>query len=338
MVKSRRIPDSDASFVLIDLLKGVLIMKYRNLGHSGLKVSIIGLGTNQFGGKVDLETTKKIIHFALDQGINLIDTANVYQDGRSEEYIGKALKGRRNQALVATKFYFPTGEELNKRGASRYHILDAVHASLKRLKSDYIDLYQVHHWDADTPLEETMRALEDIVREGKVRYIGVSNFNAWQMTRAYAIAEMNGWAQIISNQPHYHMLEREIEKELIPACEYFNVGILPYFPLAGGFLTGKYKQGEAAPVGSRGEQSQYVQRYMTDENYVRLEKLTTFALAKEHTLNELAHAWLLAQPQVASVISGATRVAHVEANAAAGDWVISQEEVEEVNGILDEQK
>lgn len=310
-------------------------MQYRNLGHSGLKVSAIGLGTNRFGGKADQTTVNDILAVAFDQGINLIDTADVYQQGRSEETIGQAIKPRRTAWLIATKFRHPTGEGPNEGGASRHHILEAVHASLRRLDTDYIDLYQIHRWDNETPLEETMRALEDLLRAGKVRYLGASNFTGWQLTRANALAEMRGWTQFISVQPHYHLFERKIEDELIPACQYLNVGILPYFPLAGGFLTGKYKRGEPPPAGSRGEESPYVQKYMTDTHYDKLEKLIAFAETRAHSLNELAHAWLMAQPQIASVISGATKVEQVLANAKAGDWVLTAEEEKEVRGILE---
>jgi aryl-alcohol dehydrogenase-like predicted oxidoreductase len=309
-------------------------MNYRNLGSSGLKVSAIGLGTNQFGGKVDAETTKNIIHAALDLGINFIDTADAYQGGRSEEFIGSALNGRRQEALLATKVYAKVGEGPNDRGASRQHILDGVDASLRRLDTDYIDLYQIHVWDEETPIEETMRALDDLVRAGKVRYIGASNFSAWQLVWSNALAEENGWTRFISIQPHYHMLEREIERELIPACSYFGIGILPYFPLAGGFLTGKYKQAQPAPSGSRGESSEYVQQYMTNENYTKLDKLEAFAAQYGHSLNELAHTWLLAQPQISSVISGATSVEQVQANKLAVNWELSEDEVNEVNALL----
>lgn len=309
-------------------------MEYRNLGHAGLKVSAIGLGTNQFGGKVDQETANDILAAAQQSGLNLIDTADVYQKGRSEETIGQAIKGRRSAWLIATKFRHPTGDGPNDKGASRHHILEAVHASLRRLDTDYIDLYQIHRWDGEVRLEETMRALEDLIRSGKVRYIGASNFSAWQLTRANAIAEMHNWTPFVSIQPHYHMLERKIEEELIPACQFFNIGILPYFPLAGGFLTGKYRRGEAPPPGSRGETSPYVQRYLTEANFDKLEKLAAFAEARGRTLNELAHAWLLAQPQVACVISGATRVEQVLANAKAGDWALNEEE-KEVRKILE---
>ena len=310
-------------------------MQYRKLGSSGLKVSTIGLGTNQFGGKVDPATAARIIQTALDLGINLIDTADVYQSGRSEEAIGAALKGCRHQAVIATKVRHATGEGPNQVGASRLHILSGVEASLRRLETDYIDLYQIHRWDPDTPIDETLRALDDLVQAGKVRYIGASNFSAWQLTWANALAELRGWNRFVSIQPHYHLFERGVETELIPACQYFNIGILPYFPLAGGFLTGKYRPGEPAPSGSRGETSTYVQRYMTPENYDRLEKLEQFSRERGRTVNELAHAWLLAQPQVSSIISGATKVEHVQANAKASEWELSPEEEQAVGAILE---
>ena len=310
-------------------------MQYRNLGSSGLKVSAIGLGTNQFGGKVDLETTKNILAAALEAGVNFIDTADIYQEGRSEEFIGQALAGKRSGVLLATKVYSEVGEGPNDRGASRHHILQGVEASLRRLKTDTIDLYQIHVWDENTPIDETLRALDDLVHAGKVRYIGASNFSAWQLTWANALAELRSWNKFVSIQPHYHMLERGIEAELVPACKYFDIGILPYFPLAGGFLTGKYVQGEPAPAGSRGESSQYVQRYMTPENFARVKKLTAFAQEHEHSLNDLAHTWLLAQPQISSVISGATSVAHVQANAAAGEGQLTEDELRQVNEILE---
>lgn len=309
-------------------------MKYRRLGNSGLKVSVIGLGTNQFGGKVDVHETKNIIAAALDVGINFIDTADVYQEGRSEENIGEALKGKRDRAIIATKVFLRTGGGPNDMGASRQHILDGIESSLQRLNTDWIDLYQIHRWDKDTPIEETMRVLDDLVRAGKVRYIGSSNYSAWQMTHANGVARANRWTEFVSVQPHYHMFERGIETELIEACGFFNWGILPYFPLAGGFLTGKYDRDQPPPPGSRGETSEYVQRYMTPGNFEILDKLESFSQQHGRDLNQLAHAWLLAQPKVSSVISGATKVEHVLANAEAADWELSPQEYSFVNDIL----
>lgn len=309
-------------------------MKYRNLGNSGLKVSEIGLGTNQFGGKVNKKLTREIVHAALNQGVNLIDTADIYQEGRSEEFLGEALKGKRDQALIATKVYYPVGEEPNQRGASRQHIMEGVEGSLSRLGVETIDLYQIHHWDDQTPIAETMRALDDLVQEGKVRYLGASNFSAWQVTHANAVANLQGWAKFTAVQPHYNMLVREIEDNLIPACDYFNLGVLPYFPLAGGFLTGKYREDKEIPQGSRGETSEYVQQFMTPENYRRIDHLSDFAVERDHSLTELAHAWLLSSPQISSVISGATSVDHVRSNVRGADWVLTEEDKERIEEIL----
>ncbi|MGC9468564.1 MAG: aldo/keto reductase [Anaerolineae bacterium] len=309
-------------------------MQYRSMGYSGIRVSAVGLGTNQFGGKVDQQGVNDIIDAALDLGVNLIDTANTYQDGRSEQTLGVALKGRRDRVVLATKVEHRVGQGPNDYGASRYHIMAQVEASLRRLQTDHIDLYQIHSWDDETPIEETLRTLDDLITAGKVRYIGASNFAAWQLARANLLAEIQGWTPFVTIQNHYHMLERGLEREMMPYCERYKVGILPYFPLAGGFLTGKYEPGKPAPSGSRGETSSYVQRYMTDENYNKVDKLTAWAEAQGHTMAELAHAWLLAHPQVCSVISGATRVSQVEENTKAGDWQLSQEEFEHVDSVL----
>ena len=309
-------------------------MQYRQLGKSGVRVSVIGLGTNQFGGKVDQNGVNEIIDGCLDLGINFIDTADIYTGGRSEETLGVALKGKWDKVVMGTKGVSPMGKGENDRGASRYHIVNAVEASLRRMQVDHIDLYQMHRWDDTTPIEETLRALDDLVASGKIRYVGASNYAAWQLSRANLLAELRGWSPFVTIQPHYHMFERGIEQELIPYCNAYGVGILPYFPLAGGFLTGKYKQGEAAPAGSRGESSPYVQRYMTDENYGIVAKLAAWAEERGHSMVELAHAWLLAQPQVSSVISGATKLSQVQSNAAAADWSLSAEEFAAVNAVL----
>ena len=310
-------------------------MQYRNLGSSGLKVSAIGLGTNQFGGKVDEAGVAEIIAAAFDQGVNFLDTANMYQSGRSEETIGKAIKAyRRYDWIIATKFYSKVGEGPNDRGTSRKHIFQAVEDSLRRLDTDYIDLYQVHRWDTTVPIEETLRALDDLVSQGKVRYIGSSGFAGWQIAVSQKISEQQGWNKFVTEQPHYHLLVRETEKEVLPACEYFGVGILPYFPLAGGFLTGKYQRDQGIPEGSRGETSAYVQRYLTPEHFDILEQLTAFTKAHGHTMTELAHAWLLADQNISSIISGASRVDHVLANTKSIEWSFSADELAEVNRII----
>lgn len=309
-------------------------MQFRQLGSSGLRVSVIGLGTNQFGGKVDQAGVNEIIDGCIDLGINLIDTADVYTGGNSETTLGVALKGKWDKVVMATKVVSPMGNGTNDRGASRYHIMNGVEASLRRLQSDHIDLYQMHRWDDTTPIDETLRALDDLVRSGKVRYIGASNYASWQLARANVIAELRGWTSFVSIQNHYHMFERDQEREVIPYCNAHNVGILPFFPLAGGFLTGKYKRGEPAPAGSRGESSAYVQKYMTDANYTKVEKMEAWANERSHSMSELAHSWLLAQPQVSSVISGATKLSQVQANAKSADWSLTADELKEVNAIL----
>jgi aryl-alcohol dehydrogenase-like predicted oxidoreductase len=311
-------------------------MEYRQLGDSGVRVSVVGLGTNRFGSdKLPQDKVTKIIDAAVDLGINFIDTANTYQGGRTEETLGQALKGRRNRFVLATKFYFPVGDGPNDRGASRYHLLNAIETSLRRLQTDRIDLYYVHRWDEDTPIEETLRALDDLIRNGKVRYIGASAFASWQLAHANLLGEVRGWTPFVVIQAEYNMLSRNAEREVLPYCRAHAVGFIPYFPLAGGFLTGKYKRGEPPPSGSRGETSDYVQGFMTGANYDRVEALAAWAKDRGRELNEVAQAWLLAQPQVCSVISGATRLEHVLSNARAADWVLTADELEEINAILD---
>lgn len=311
-------------------------MEYRQLGNSGVRVSTIGLGTNRFGTEaVTQETVNNIIAASLERGINFIDTADVYSTGGSEEKLGIALKGRWDRFVVATKYSMEMGSGPNDKGASRYHLQNAVDASLRRLQSDHIDVYYLHRWDTWTPIEETLCGLDDLVHAGKVRYIGASQFMAWQLAYANLLAEVRGWLPFVVIQSHYHMFEREVERELIPYCQAHHVGLVPFFPLAGGFLTGKYKRGQPAPRGSRGESSAYVQRYMTDLYHTKVEKLTTWASERGHAMNELAHAWLLAQPQVCSVISGATKLEQVLENIKAADWSLTKEELKEVNAILD---
>jgi aryl-alcohol dehydrogenase-like predicted oxidoreductase len=314
-------------------------MEYRQLGNAGVRVSVIGLGTNRFGSDaVPQDQVNNIIDVALDLGINLIDTANMYTKGESERTLGQALKGRWDRFVVATKFWYPVGEGPNDQGASRYHMMNAIEASLRRLQSDHIDLYYVHRWDEHTPIEETLRTLDDLIRAGKVRYVGASEFASWQLAHANLLAEVQGWTRFAVVQSHYHMLERDVEREVLPYCRAHNVGFVPFFPLAGGFLTGKYRRGEPAPTGSRGERSSYVQGYMTGANYDIIETLETWAQARDRGLNELAQAWLMAEPAVCSVISGATKVEHVLSNAKAADWVLTDEEMEEIRAILEPEK
>lgn len=307
-------------------------MQYRQLGSSGLQVSAVGLGANNFGGRLDAGRTKTVVHAALDAGVNMIDTSNSYGGGYSEEFIGKALKGRRHEAVIATKVSSRISEGPNNAGNSRKHILDQVDVSLQKLRTDYIDLYQIHWWDPNTPIEETLRALDDLIRVGKVRYTGCSNFAAWQVCESHWTAKTLGINGFSSMQPRYSMLYRQPEEEMIPFCEKYNIGILPFYPLENGFLTGKYRRGQPAPEGTR--LSENDRGTLTGRNFDILERLEVFASERSHTILELAFAWLLANPMVSSVIAGATRPEQVEGNAASADWSLTDEDVEEVNTIL----
>lgn len=310
-------------------------MEYRQLGPAGVRVSVIGLGTNRFGAaKLPQAGVASVIDAAQEMGINFIDTSNSYQEGRSEETLGQALKGRWDRFVLASKFFFPVGQGANDRGTSRYHLMNAVEASLRRLQSDHIDLYYVHRWDNTTPIEETLRGLDDLIRQGKVRYVGASDFASWQLAHANLLAEVRGWTPFVVIQSEYNMLSRGLEREVLPYCRAHNVGFIPYFPLAGGFLTGKYQRGQPAPAGSRGESSDYVKAYMTEATYDKIEQLSAWAQARGRGLNELAQVWLLAQPQVCSVITGATTLEQVMSNVKAADWALTAEEVAEVNAIL----
>ena len=308
-------------------------MEYRYLGKSGLKVSAIGLGTNNFGRRLDADATALVINHALDMGVTMIDTSNSYGDGYSEDYIGRALKGKRDKAVIATKVSSTVGDGPNDGGNSRQHIMDAVKDSLRRLQTDYIDLYQIHWHDPNVPIEETLRALDDLVRQGKVRYIGCSNFTAWQVCEAAWTSRSLGIASFASVQPRYSLMDREIETELVPFCDAYGVGILPYYPLANGFLTGKYRRGEAVPKGTRLAEDD--RGMFTDANFDLLDKLEAFCEARGHTVLDLAFAWLLANDAVSSVIAGATHVEQIIANAKAASWQLTADEVAEVNAIVD---
>jgi aryl-alcohol dehydrogenase-like predicted oxidoreductase len=314
-------------------------VQQRNLGKSGLLVSTVGLGCNNFGGRIDLDGARKVVHKALDLGITLFDVADVYGGlgggylGASEECLGQILGERRKEIVLASKFGLPMDKEERLKGASRRYIMRAVEASLRRLRTDWIDLYQVHRPDPLTPIEETLRALDDLVRQGKVRYIGCSNFAAWQVVEAQWTARQHNLNRFISCQDEYSLLVRGIERELLPAMKAHDLGLLPFFPLASGLLTGKYRR-NAMPDGARLTATQRLaDRYINESNWQKLERLERFAAARGRSLLELAISWLLACPAVGSVIAGATRPEQVEANVAAAGWKLTTEELEEVDRL-----
>ena len=314
-------------------------MLERNLGRSGLRVSAIGLGCNNFGGRIDLEASRKVVDAAIDHGITLFDTADVYgEKGGSETVLGELLGARRKDIVLASKFAMPMdpGEGGHERlkGASRRYIMSAVEASLRRLKTDWIDLYQQHRADPLTPIEETLRALEDLVRAGKIRYYGCSNLSAWQVTEAVFTARQAGLSGFVSCQDEVSLVVRHHESDLMPAMRAFGLGLLPYFPLASGLLTGKYKRNVPMPADARLTKTQRLaDKYLTEGNWVIAEKLGDFAEARGHTLLELAFSWLLARPPVSSVIAGATKPEQIAANVKAGDWVLTAEELAEIDVI-----
>jgi len=310
-------------------------MEYRQLGNSGARVSTVGLGTNRFGSAdMPQAEVNKVIDAALDAGVNFLDTANVYNEGRSEETLGVALKGRMDKVVIATKFNFPRKTSANSWGASRYQMMQAVEQSLRRLQTDHIDLYYCHRWDETTPIEETLRGLDDLIRMGKVNYIGASLYASWQLAHANLLAELKGWTPFVVLQSEYNMLKRGVEREILPYCRSHHVGLVPYYPLAGGFLTGKYEFGKPPPPGSRGESARNVQALLVESNYRIVTKLCAWAKDHGRGVNELAQAWLLAQPRVCSVITGAKRVDHVTSNVKAADWHLTTEQLKEIDGIL----
>jgi aryl-alcohol dehydrogenase-like predicted oxidoreductase len=310
-------------------------MDHRRLGDSGLKVSEIGLGCNNFGMRIDQEATCAVIDAAIEHGVTFLDTADVYGgQGKSEEMIGVALKGgKRHQVVLATKFAMQMGGP-DKQGGSRRYIMEAVEASLRRLQTDYIDLYQMHRPDPETPIEETLAALDDLVTQGKVRYVGNSNYAGWQIADADWTARAAHQSRFVSAQNNYSLLERRVEHEVTPACARFGLGVLPYFPLASGLLSGKYRRGEPPPEGTRlaawgarGAQA------LNDKNFDKLEALSGWAAERGHSLLELAFAWLLGHPVVSSVIAGATKPEQVAVNAATSSWKLTAAEVEEVTKL-----
>jgi aryl-alcohol dehydrogenase-like predicted oxidoreductase len=310
-------------------------MELRNLGRSGLRVSLVGLGCNNFGQRVDLETARGVVHRALDLGVTLLDTADIYGGrGGSEEALGQILGDRRKDIVLASKFGMAMDDADVLKGASRRYIMRAVEASLRRLRTDWIDLYQVHRFDPLTPIEETMRALDDLIRQGKLRYVGCSNFPAWRVAEAHWTARHLNLNGFVSIQDEYSLLVRDIERDLIPAAHGYGLGLLPYFPLASGLLTGKYRKGEAPAADTRfAKMANLAERYLTEANFALVEKLDAFAKAHGHALLELAFAWLAAREPVASVIAGVTRPEQVEQNVKAVEWKLTPEDLAEIDRL-----
>ncbi len=313
-------------------------MRYRHLGNSGFEVSETGLGANSFGepGRRDYAESKAIVHAAIDHGINFIDTSNVYAQGVSEEYIGRALGGRRHEMLIGTKFGSMRNYGPNMFGGGRKFVMDSVEDSLRRLRTDYIDLYMIHRPDPRLPIEETLRAMDDIVRDGKALYIGVCNFESWRMVDAVWTSKANGMTGIISSQFEYSMLHRGSEAEMLPACRKHGVGVMPYLPLAAGFLTGKVDVSGVAPEGTRlALDANQSGRWITESNLRLISELQNWAQEHGKTLVDLAFAWLLADQIVATVIAGASSPEQIAQNAAASSWQLTEVERDEVTAILD---
>ncbi len=311
-------------------------MEQRNLGKSGLLVSAVGIGCNNFGGRIDFDASKAVIHKALDLGITLFDTADTYGNrGGSETILGQVLGEERKNIVLATKFGWDMDDAGKMKGGSRRYIMSAVQASLKRLKTDYIDLYQLHKPDPRTPIEETLRTLNDLVRMGMVRYIGCSNLPAWQVSDAYWTAKSLGLEGFASCQDEYSVLVRDVERELVPAIERYQMGLLPYFPLASGLLSGKYRKDAPMPEDARLTKNQNLAKeVLTERNWEIVEQLRVFCAARGRSLLELAFSWLAAKPAVSSVIAGATKPEQLEQNVQAVNWKLTPEELAEVGRIL----
>jgi aryl-alcohol dehydrogenase-like predicted oxidoreductase len=317
-------------------------MEYRRLGNTGFRVSLLGLGGNTFGQHMgwkhfnDESASLTIMDCALNLGVNHIDTADIYSMGASESYVGKAIKGRRDKFFVASKVGMSTADEPNCDGLSRGHIITSLEATLRRLNTDYVDLYYAHQPDPLTPLEETLRAYDDLVQQGKIRYLGCSNFAGWQIAAAQSVAGFRGYAPYQVSQSPYNFLERDIESEIIPSCLNFGMKIVAYAPLAQGVLTGKYRLGKPVEKNTRAYQnpSLKLDRIMSDANFERIERLGNWSADHGKTVGELAIAWVAARPSVCSVLTGVTSTAQLESNAKALEWKITSAQLQEINEIL----
>jgi len=306
----------------------------RRLGASGLGVSVVGVGCNNFGRRLDASGATRVVHAALDAGVNLFDTADIYGRGASEEILGAALADRRDRAVIATKFGGAMSDAWGEGGASRRWIRLAVEASLRRLRTDWIDLYQVHFPDPETPIDETLAALDDLVRAGLVRYIGSSNFAGWEITDAEWTARTGHMSRFVSAQNRYNLLQRDVEREVAPACRRHDIGVIPYYPLAAGMLTGKYERHTPPPADTRlGRVPELAQGLLTERNFAIVDALREYAAARHITVLDVAIGWLAAQPQVASVIAGAMTPEQVHANVAAASWTPSAADLDELDRI-----
>jgi aryl-alcohol dehydrogenase-like predicted oxidoreductase len=309
-------------------------LQHRRLGSTALSVSVLGLGCNNFGARLDLVTTRAVVHKALDLGITLFDTADIYGErGGSEQLLGEVLGARRKDIILATKFGLPMDSSGQQQGGSRRYVMSAIEASLKRLKTDYIDLYYLHRPDPTVSIEETLRALTDLVSQGKVRFVGCSNLAAWQVVEADWTSRTHGLSRFACCQDQYSLLARRVERELLPAARAYALSLVPYFPLASGLLSGKYRRDAPLPSGTRLGSARYSDRFLNERNWRILERLDTFCVARGRGMLELAFSWLLANPLVPSVIAGASSPEQLTQNAQACGWQLSANDVAEIDQI-----
>jgi aryl-alcohol dehydrogenase-like predicted oxidoreductase len=309
-------------------------LEYRNVANSALEVSSVGLGTVDFGARLDEQTAGKIVAKALDEGITFFDTGDNYNEGLSEEILGRALRAHRKDVVVATKF--TGGDRSYRADGSRAHVIEACEGSLRRLGVECIDLYAMHHPDPDTPIEETLHALGELVAQGKVRHLGISNFAGWQIAEASHVAENIDGPRFVGCQMEWNLLKRHVEDEIVPACRHYDVSIMPFYPIASGLLTGKYRRGQAFPAGSRFADVDYYAKVASTGNFEKVEALADFAEARGHSLLELAMSWLAGQQGVSTVLVGASSADQLERNARAADWKLTEDDRTAIDAMLED--